>query len=190
MHPLMISNRTRPIPSRRIGLLVFVLIVVGCTAEPPATRRVQYGPDLLDMQIAEAWQLERDSEAGRVYRHAKVGDVRLQIVAGTEEYGSPLKVAHVKSLIGKELNLEYGGVTTRVSFGGNAMIRYSREVIDEDDVAHFAQEWVIAKPVGYGDVARIEISLLVPPQDLNDPAIPALIEALDQQVGDATIPRA
>jgi len=92
-------------------------------------------------------------------------------------------------MIGKELNVEYGGVSTRVSLGGNAMIKYSRDVTDEYDDVLRREEWVLVKPIGHGDLTRVELSLRIPAATWRDAAIPVLVERLDKQVGDARIPR-
>ena len=177
----------RIIPS--IGLATLATLVVACTSEEP-TRRVQWGQGMLDMVISQSWQLEADDEEGRVFTHGDLRGVTLHVTGETERFGHPLRVTDVKTMLGKELNLEYGGVSSRVSFGGNAMIKYVRELEDEDDQPIHCEEWVLAKPVGYGDFARVEISLRMSPEKRSRPEVQALIDALDKRVGDATIPRA
>jgi hypothetical protein len=185
----------RGIPLSRSEGIVLCLAFLGlsglvsCTAGDPPTRTVKFDQDMLELSISDVWQLERSTEEGLVFFQNELDDVRLHIAARIESFGFPLKLLAVKSLIGKELNLEYGGVSTRVSLGGNAMIKYSPDVTDEYDDALRMEEWVLAKPVGYGDIARVEISLTLPATTQSHSAIPMLVERLDKQVGDARIPR-
>jgi len=173
-----------------LAALVLLAASFGCGGDPEPTRRVQIGQGLLDMVISDLWELEESTEEGRVYIHKEFENVRLHFSSDTEDFGNPLRVTDVKGLIGRELNLKYGGVSTRVSLGGNAMIKYTRTVLDDDGAELRLEEWVVAKPVGHSDIARVEISLRIPAQAENHPSIPALIEGLDRQVGDARIPRA
>jgi len=154
------------------------------------TQAVQFGRGMLDMSIGDVWQLESASDEARVYVHRDYEELRLELEGITEEFGHPLRVSDVKSIIGKELNRTYGGVSTRVSLGGNAMIKYHRDLIDEYDDAIRTEDWVLAKPTGQGDITRIEISLRMPEALRANPKIAALIEQLDRQAGDARIPRA
>ena len=170
-------------------LFAAFLCLIGCSEDPEPLRRVQLGGGALDIMISQDWDLERETENGRVYLHRDLEDVRLHFADSTENFGSPLRVPDVKSLIGKELNIEYGGVSSRVSLGGNAMMKYVRLVPDDAGEDLRSEEWVLAKPVGYGDIARVEISLRIPEHVEIDPAIPRLVDSLDRQVGDARIPR-
>jgi hypothetical protein len=173
-----------------LAVLVLVTASLGCSGDPEPTRRVQLGEGLLDMMISDLWELEETTDEGRVYIHKEFENVRLYFSSSTEDFGNPLRVTAVKSLIGRELNLKYGGVSTRVSLGGNAMIKYTRTIVDEAGGEVRLEEWVVAKPVGHSDIARVEISLRIPVHAESHPSIPALIEGLDKQVGDARIPRA
>ena len=173
-----------------LAVLCLSLFLAGCFEEPEATRPISYGTDLLQMVVSDRWELwsEGDDErAEQIYAHKDFFDLRLHVAGHVEDFGHPLRVRDVKSLIGRELNLAYGGVTSRVSLGGNAMISYARE--DAEEVLHL-EEWVLAKPVAGGGIARIEISLRMPPERRADPKLAPLIKALDQRLGDAKIPRA
>lgn len=172
-----------------VVLLAAALGLAGCSAEEPPTRRLQWGPDLIDMAISEDWDVERDDAAERIYAHPDYDGLRLHVSGGTEEFGHPLRVTDVKSMIGREINHEFGGAITRMSLAGNAMIRYARERVDDYDDPLHCVEWILAKPVGHGDFARVEISLRMPPEVRARPEVQALIEVLDRRVGDAKIPR-
>lgn len=171
-------------------ILCLTLVSIGCGGNAEPTQRVQLGPQLLDMAIDESWELEESTPADRTYSHTRMHDVRLSFSSETEDIGQPLQVAHVRSLIGKEMNGRYGGVSARVSFGGNAMIKYTRNEVDSDGESVRLEEWVLGKPFGYGGIARVSISLRIPASADGTPEIEALLETLDKQVGDATIPRA
>jgi hypothetical protein len=145
---------------------------------------------MLDMAISDRWELESSSEEGRVYFHREHDALRLRFEARIENVGQPLRVRDLKSMVGRELNYEFGGVSTRVSFGGNAMIKYTREFQDEYDDSIHSEEWVLVRPTGFDDMTRVEISLWIPESMRSSPGIPALIEELDKQLGDARIPRA
>ena len=173
---------------RQATLFFMAMLFISCTSESP-TRKVSLSHGMLEMVISESWKLETTDSQSRVYTHVSHDDARLHISSQLEEFGSPMRVVHVKAMIGKELNLEFGGVRTRVSLGGNAMMDYSREVLVDDAPLH-AREWVLARPVGFSDIARVLISLQVPPARQSDPSILEMIEILDKQVGDARIPRA
>ena len=164
-------------------------MLIGCGSDEP-TRVVQFDEGRLEMAISEDWELEISSLLDRVYAHNEIDNLRLHIVSRIDDYGSPLQVPHIKGVIGKELNLQYGGVTSRVSLGGNAMMRYTRSVADESGEEMRAEEWVIARPIAYSHVARVDISLRIPTTAQSHPSIATLIDRLDKQVGDARIPRA
>ncbi len=167
-----------------------LLCAVACGGRDDVpTQAVQFGRGMLDMSIGEVWQLESASDEARVYIHRDYEALRLELAGITEAFGHPLRVTDVKSMIGKELNRLHGNVSTRVSFGGNAMIKYHRDLVDEYDDAIHTEDWVIAKPTGQGDITRIEISLRIPEDLRTNPKIAALIEQLDRQAGDARIPR-
>lgn len=172
------------------GIAMLAVWVSACTAEKEPTVRVQLGQSALDMMISDQWKREESSTESRSYRHKRFTGVELHLSSEVEDLGSPLLVPHVKELIAKELNRRFGGVSTRVSLGGNAMIKYSR--MDEDDYgdSRRREEWVIAKPVGFSEVLRVSISLRIPEVAESYEGLPALISALDRRVGDARIPRA
>ena len=174
----------------RLSLALWLAAALTACSGSEPTRVVQLDEGRLEMAISEDWELESSSPLDRVYSHKEIENLRLHIGSQIDDYGSPVQVAHVKGVIGKELNLQYGGVTTRVSLGGNAMMSYSRSVSDDSGEELRAQEWVIAKPIGYSHVARVDISLRIPKSAESHPKIAELIDRLDKQVGDARIPRA
>lgn len=187
-------NPRRTIPPLRHLILILALSglggqLLGCTEEPEPTRRIQMNQGKLDMVISTRWELADSSDDLRVYTHPDFPGLQLHFENSTEVFGSPLRVTQVKSLIGQELNREYGGTSSRVTMGGNALMRYRRLVSDPDGEEILSQEWVVAKPVGHGDIARVAVSLHVPRSIETDPSLPQLIETLDRRLGDARIPR-
>ncbi len=171
-------------------ILVLLLALTACSEPPPPTQQIGYGGDLLEMQISDKWTLESSGDEADVYTHQDFYDLRLHVTAHVESFGHPLAVRNVKSMIGKELNLEHGGVTARVSLGGNAMLSLARQEVDEYDEPVHIEQWVIARPVGHGDIARVELQLRMPQQRRADPKLAPVLETLDRRIGDARIPRA
>ena len=169
--------------------LLLALELVACSDEPAPTLRIAYGADLLDMQVSDRWTLESSDDAEDVYVHRDFFDLRLHVTGHVEEFGQPLGVRNVKSIIGRELNLEHGGVTARVSLGGNALLSLARQEVDEYDEPVHVEHWVIARPVGHGDVARVELQLRMPEERRADPKLAPIVDALDRRIGDAKIPR-
>ena len=141
------------------------------------------------MELSDKWVLARSSDKQALYKHPELGNVRLTIENQTRDYGTPMTVAAVKSAVGTELNMAYGGVVTRISLSGNALIHYARDLEEGGKNLH-TQNWVVARPHGYGGIARVAITLKVPDQAKADPAVASLIQSLDKQVGDAKLPEA
>ncbi len=176
-HPILFS----------IVVTVSAALALACGSHPEPTQPVNFGNGLLSMSISESWVLLRGTESEVVYEHPTLGEVRLSLEDETrDDFGIPLSVAAVKSIVGKELNHDYGGVRTRVSLSGNAMIDYARELIEDGEVLH-TQNWVVAKPSGIGSILRVAITLNMPEELQSEPALLSLIETLDKQVGDATM---
>lgn len=172
-----------------VGALAALVGTLGCSDDPPPTQQIGYGADYLDMQISDRWTLESSDESEDVYVHADFFDVRLHVTARVDEFGQPLQVSQIRSIIGRELNSEHGGVTARTSLGGNAMLSLARQDVDEYDEPVHIEHWVLARAVGHGDIARIELSLRMTPERRADPKVAPIVEALDRRIGDARIPR-
>lgn len=184
-----ISGCTQPL----VGMvcLLVCLTLVGCSRseDTTPTRAVQFGAGALEMRIDADWELADSSTGRRTYVHREHEGLALRMESLVEEFGLPLQVRAVKAMIGKELNLEYGGVWDRVTLTGLAMLRYSVETLDDYDDPVHNERWVLAKPTGQGDITRIEFELAIPEALSKRPGVLALVERLDVQVGDARIPR-
>lgn len=100
-----------------------------------------------------------------------------------------MTVQGVRSAIGSELNLRYGGVNARLGYGGNAVLSYQYSM-KEGSKKMYTQNWVVAHPYGYGAIARVAITLKVPDGQQETPEFKALVEIIDNQVGDAKMPEA
>jgi hypothetical protein len=170
-----------------IVVSVSAALTLACGSDPEPTQSVNFGDGLLRMSISESWVLLRATQSEVVYEHPTLGEVRLSLEDETRsDFDIPLTVTAVKSIVGRELNGAYGGVRSRVSLSGNAMIDYARELVEDGEVFH-SQNWVVAKPYGVGSILRVAITLNVPEELRSDPAVLSLIESLDKQVGDATM---
>ncbi len=162
------------------------LSFLGCGKSEPV-QAVNFHEGRLSMGIAPAWVLQRNSGAKAFYRLGDGKDVRLSFEDQTRDWGTPMTVAGVRSAIGSELNSAYGGVTARLSFSGNALLSYARKTREGRKEIH-THNWVVARPFGYGAIARVAITLKVPADQEYSPEIVALVESLDKQVGDAVMP--
>ena len=122
-----------------IGRSLFALLVcalglggvsaLGC-GKPEPVQPVNFHDGRLSMGIAPAWVLQRDSGTKTFYQLAGAKGVRLSFEDQTQDWGTPLTLAAVRSAIGSELNLAYGGVTARLSYSGNALLSYARRSRD------------------------------------------------------------
>ncbi len=187
----------RPIvPARRSSVVscllsagVLALVAaLGCDSGPPP-QHVNFADGILNMDISQDWVLQRDGGKKAFYKHGVLEDVKLSFENQTADFGTPMNVQGVRSAIGSELNLAYGGVDARLGFGGCAVLTYKRHVKEgRKDV--YTHNWVVAHPYGYGAIARVAITLKVPDGRQGTPEFQALVDALDRQVGDAKMPEA
>jgi hypothetical protein len=159
---------------------------IACGPTEPV-QKINFNKGRLSMDLSQKWVLQRDSGKKAYYRLGDSEDVRLSFEDQSRDYGTPMTVRAVKGSIGSELNLQYGGVDARLSYGGNALLTYEREV-KEGRKKVFTHNWVVAHPLGATAIARVAITLKVPAGQQNSPDIAAVIDLLDKQVGDATIP--
>ena len=187
----MLGNAMRSPITAGIVLSLLLIGLFGCKAKEP-TQSVNFDGGMLTMVISQSWkpawpEEDEETDASLFYEHAQHRDVRLSFENQFDEFGSPLQVPAVKSIIGKELNGRFGGVIARVSLGGNAMLKYPRE-IERDEEAYYTENWVLARPHGWGNIARVAVTLEVPAAQRQKPDIQELIATLDRQLGDAKLP--
>ena len=174
--------------SRSTVVLALFTVVAACSGEPPK-QAISFSNGILNMSISERWVLQRDGGKHAFFKHATANDVRLSFEDQTADLGTPMNVHAVRSTIGSELNLRYGGVNARLGYGGNAVLSYERQT-KEGGTRMFTQNWVVAHPYGYGAVARAAITLKVPDGQQGTPEFQALVDALDKQVGDSKMAEA
>ena len=165
-----------------------LLVTVGCKPAEP-TQQISFNEGRMDVAISEKWVLQRSSGDKMYFKHSENENMRLAIQDQTRDLGQPMTVAAVKGSIGSELNMRFGGVTARLSYGGNALLDYG-QAVKEGRNKLYTHNWVVARPYGYGAIARVAITLKVPHDAKNDPAVLAVKKSLDKHIGDATMPEA
>ena len=161
---------------------------LGCGQKEPE-QAVHFNKGILNMSISEQWLLQRDSGKKAYYKHGTSPNTKLTFEDQTRDFGMPMNVQGVRSAIGSELNLRYGGVNARLGYGGNAVLSYQHSM-KEGSKKMYTQNWVVAHPYGYGAIARVTITLKVPEGQQATPEFKALVETIDNQVGDAKMPEA
>jgi hypothetical protein len=171
-----------------LALALTFSLALGCSSKEPE-QPVSFNDGILNMAISDQWVLQRDGGKKAYWRHGLASDIKLSFEDQTRDYGAPMSVQGVRSAIGSELNLRYGGVDARLGFGGNAVLTYKRTT-KEGSKKMFTQNWVVAHPYGYGAVARVAITLKVPDGQQGTPEFQAIVDSLDRQVGDAKMPEA
>ena len=164
-----------------------VTVSLACSQKPPE-QAISFHNGILNISISDQWQLQRDSGKKAYYKHALTG-VKLTFEDQTSDFGAPMTVQGVRSVIGSELNLRYGGVNARLGYGGNAVLSYERQIEEGRNKIH-TQNWVVAHPLGYGAIARVAITLKVADGEQGTAEFEAIVQALDTQVGDAKMPEA
>jgi hypothetical protein len=171
-----------------LSLAAIGAFALGCS-KPEPVQPVSFRDGRLNIGISPEWVLQRDAGDTAFFRLGNADGVRLVFEDQTRDYGAPMNLPAVRSAIGSELNLAYGGVNARLSYAGNAVLSYARDIEEGRKKIH-THNWVVARPFGYSAIARVAITLKVPSGSEHSPEILALVESLDKQVGDATMPEA
>ena len=161
---------------------------VGCSQKEPE-QPVSFNNGRLNMSISDQWKLQRDSGQKAYYKHGTAPNAKLTFEDQTRDFGVPMTVQAVRSALGSELNLSYGDVPARLGYGGTAVLSYERQLKEGSKHVH-TNNWVVAHPLGYGAVARVEITLKVPDGEQGTAEFQAMVDAIDNQVGDAKMPDA
>lgn len=169
------------------GVLVAVAALVACGSSEPV-QSISFN-QRLNMDISQQWVPAKSQDKKASYKLGEAKGIELLFEDQTRDYGSPMTVQSVRSVIGTELNLRHGGVDARVSMGGNALLAYPLSTSHGREKV-YTHNWVVAKPIGYSGVVRVNITLRVPEGQQSSPEIQAMIETLDKQVGDAVVPQA
>jgi hypothetical protein len=180
------NMRRRQLVSGVVGVVMLCAFVACGASEPMQSVRFK---QRLTMEISQQWVPMKASGKKASYKLGDSKDIRLSFEDQTRDYGTPMTLQSVRSAVGSELNSAYGKVDARLSYAGNALLTYPREM-KEGGTKVYTHNWVVAKPFGYGAVARVAITLRVPEGQQSSPEVTALMEQLDKQVGDAVIPQA
>lgn len=178
------SNTRHPL-ARVAVALVALAALVACAADEPV-QSVNF-KDRLNIDISQQWVSVKESKKKASYKLEELKEVRLEFVDQTADFGTPMTVQGVRAAVGTELNQAFGGVDAKLSYGGNAVITYNRST-KYGSKKVYTHNWVVAKPFGYGAIARVAITLRVPEGQQDDPAIQELVSQLDEHVGDAVMP--
>ncbi len=137
-------------------------------------------------QVPKAWELHGEVEGELGFVHAELPGVELWVKGDIEDFGTALTVEHIRVMLGKQANLDYGGAISRLSMGGNAVIRHPirGESQDEPD----ALRWIVAQP-HRGGLVRMDVSIEYMPGEVPQAELDALFEAFDPGVSDARFTR-
>ena len=178
-------NAFRPARSFFLAALGATL---GCDSAPPS-KSIQFANGMLQMSISEDWVLQRDAGKQAFYKHGLMSNAKLTFENQTFDFGTPMTLQAVRSVIGTELNRRYGGVNARLGYGGCAVLSYEHKE-KEGGRSVYTQNWVVAHPLGYGAVSRVAITLTVPDGQQATQEFQLIVDTLDKQVGDAEMPEA
>ncbi len=170
-------------------LAVLALAAAACGNRISAQQEIRFADDQLHMMLPGDWEkLELGDPERTAFMHRSLPGVSLVLEnEGFEWEGPPMPNTALRAMIGKELNAEYGRVTSRITFNRCALNSYPRER-SIDGQRYATQNWVLSRLI-YGDrfISRVAFSLRVPEAQQADPKIAALTEAMDEAIGNATI---
>ncbi len=166
-------------------LSVLVLgLALGCAGEPEL-QTVEF-KKFAYFQAPTDWLPKGNTSDGLLFEHAEYPGVRLWVDGRVDQVGGNITATVIRGMIGKEINLEYGGAISRVSLTGNAVIRWKTEGVEEDDSDMV--NWIVAKPHAGSNVLRMEVSLEYDPDVVDSSEMEALVEQMDPYLSDAGFP--
>ena len=168
-----------------LALPLLPVIVAGCSAEPPS-QLVRFNEGLLHMKLDDTWVRMQDLGTSMKFGLPGSDDITLSFEDKSSNFGMPLTVPAVKSMIGSDLNRQYGQVKARLTLKGSALLTYPREKREGRDEV-YTHNWVLAKPYGTGIIMRVDITLRTPVSQKDAPQVQELIAVLDKQVGDGAL---
>lgn len=172
----------RPVLSL-ISILVFVL-ALGCASEPEL-QTVEF-QKLAYFQAPIDWLPKGSTGDGLLFEHAEFPGVRLWVDGRIDQIGGNVTATVIRGMIGKEINLEYGGAISRVSLTGNAVVRWKTEGVEQDESDMV--NWIVAKPYAGSNIIRMEVSLEYDPDIVDGSEVDALVEQMDPYLSDAGFP--
>jgi hypothetical protein len=182
-------DRRSRLELRAIGsalLLLVPLVFAGCGSEPPS-QDISFKQGLLEMRIADSWVKMQDKGDWMEFRLPDTEGVRLSFRNKSWDFGQPATTAAVKSMVGSQLNRRHGGVTSRLTLKGSALLSYAGEKKEGREKV-YTHNWVLAKPYGYGFINQVAITLKMPVSQKDSPEIQEAIALLDKQIGDGVLP--
>ena len=158
-----------------------LLLLIACSAAPEL-QTVSY-QKLASFQVPKAWAPRGEVEGELQFVHSEHPSVELWVSGETRDLGHTLNTAGLRSMIGREVNLEYGGAVSRLSLGGNAVIRYPTQGEGQDEPD--AVRWIVARPWSGSHMLRLDVSIEYPAGDLAPAALEELVAEIDPTVSDA-----
>ena len=140
------------------------------------------------MSISQDWESVHAERNLMAFMNRSRPEISLVMENKSETWdGPPIPTSAVKSIIGSDLNLEFGGVTTRMTFNGNGFSSYPWSYV-EDNEAFDTENWVLSR-MTRGDqfIARVDFTLKFPAALKGDPAIADMTKQLDTAIGSAVM---
>ena len=159
-----------------------------CGESSGPVQQLHWLEGLLHVSISQDWEgvhAERDLMA---FMNRSLPEISLVMENKSETWdGPPIPTSAVKSIIGSDLNLEFGGVTARMTFNGNGFSSYPWSYV-EDNEAFDTENWVLSR-MTRGDqfIARVDFTLKFPAALKGDPAIADMTKQLDTAIGSAVM---
>lgn len=167
-----------------MSLLVF--LHVGCAGE--GDRQTIKYRGLATFEASPAWTPLESGVEHVGFEHEDYPGVELWITGETEEIGGALSSEHVRALLGREVNLKYGGAVSRLSMEGNAVIRFETEA--EGHGGTDQVRWIVARPWSSGHILRLDVSIEYEPGILSAEELEEIVDDFDPGVADTTFPAA
>ncbi len=164
--------------------VLIVALALGCAREPDL-QKVEF-KKLAYFQASTDWLPKGSTSEGLLFEHAEYPGVRLWVDGRIDQIGGTINATVIRGLIGKEINLEYGGAISRVSLTGNAVIRWKTEGVEQDDSDMV--NWIVAKPYAGSNIIRMQVSLEYDPDVVDGSEMDALVEQMDPHLSDAGFP--
>ncbi len=171
---------------RLFALAVLAAALASGCAEPPALQTIRFR-ELAYFEASEDWVSQGQVDGELRFVHAEDDDIVLWVGGDSEQIGAAITTGALRSLLGREANLEYGGATSRLSMAGNAVIRFASEGEAQDEPS--SVRWWVARPWGGSHILKIDVSIEYP-AELDPAEIEPIIESLDPLVADARFPSA
>ncbi len=143
---------------------------------------------LATFQASPAWTPLPSGEEVVGFEHADYPGVELWITGETEEIGGTLSSEHVRALLGREVNLKYGGAISRLSMEGNAVIRFETEAEGQGGTDQV--RWIVARPWSSGHILRLDVSIEYEPGVVSADELEEIVADVDPGVSDTYFPAA